>query len=486
MSNEYDLESLFDKTMHEDDILNERYDKAVKKKYQVDVDKSEDEYDESFDKKMDSYDEEHSFDNEYLDIDEIQNINDIEVLIDTGSTSLYQKERTSDVTGKKVKNYVDKDTFCTNIIKWNTACKEAEEQGKKKPPMPDIIGIQMLKIADGLSKRYNFRNYCVDEETSALTQRGWLKWNQITTDDLILSLDPYDNIMKWSKVFEVFKNEKYDNKVFKLSHPYINALVTPEHKFVLSDELKKIDDASSDDYFNIMGDYVDNDEDKHPFDKDIFDLSTMSYKEVTTLHYNTATFAISSLIKDESYFKTNNKDVFKKFLILCVISGFTVNYTNSKGIYTVNVSNKSSHINVSDVDFHGDYNDDGKNVATQDYKGVIWCPRTEYGTFVCKRKGTVYVTGNTYIDEMKEDAIFMAIRAVKNFDPTKSTNAFGYFNQVMWLAMTTRLKNEDKQHKIKTSLLKDPMYLGYTSEDGSKRDNINDVDKERLISMYDN
>jgi hypothetical protein len=32
---------------------------------------------------------------------------------------------------------------------------------------------------------------------------------------------------------------------------------------------------------------------------------------------------------------------------------------------------------------------------------MIWCPNTDYGTFVCRREGHVYVTGNTYLAARK-------------------------------------------------------------------------------------
>ena len=177
----------------------------------------------------------------------INNFDDHENVVDTGSIDDFKKERTSDVTGKTVINYVDNDTFCNAVIAWNEKCKIAREENKKIPLMPDVIGSQILKIAEGLARRNNFRNY-------------------------------------------------------------------------------------------------------------------------------------------------------------------------------------------------------------------------------------------TYIDEMKEDAIYMAVRAVKNFDPAKSNNAFGYFNFVMWRAMTTRIKTEKKENETKMNLLKDPMYLGYTSETGSD----NKIDKDRIISIYDN
>lgn len=197
----------------------------------------------------DEFDEDGNFVEKTTKLAEDKSINradDHDNVIDTGSIEFYNVERTSDVTGKKVTNYVDNDGFCNAVIAWNEACRVAESNGKAKPPIPDVIGKQILMMAEGLSRRYNFRNY-------------------------------------------------------------------------------------------------------------------------------------------------------------------------------------------------------------------------------------------TYLDEMRDDAVYMAIRAVKNFDPTKSSNAFGYFNRVMWQAMTTRIKTEKEENDIKMSLLKDPMYLGYTSETSD-----NQVDKDRLISVYDN
>lgn len=199
---------------------------------------------EDFDSLTDEITDESEIDE---DSSSINKFDDHENKIDTGSIDEYQKERTSEVTGKTVINYVDNDTFCNAVISWNEKRTIALEKGLPTPSMPNVIGDQILKIAEGLARRNNFRNY-------------------------------------------------------------------------------------------------------------------------------------------------------------------------------------------------------------------------------------------TYIDEMKEDAIYMAVRAVKNFDPTKSSNAFGYFNFVMWRAMTTRIKAEKKENEIKMNLLKDPMYLGYTSESGGNDSNI---DKDRIISIYE-
>ena len=164
-----------------------------------------------------------------------------EHFIDTGSISEYGVERVSKATGKTVTNYVDNDTFCNAVTDWNIKCELAEQEGRVKPKMPDIIGEYIIRIADGLSRRWNFRNYCVDEETEALTQRGWLKYNEITEDDIILSMDVDTKELKWSKIFEIFRND-YDGMMFKLDSSTMDALVTPEHKFVTQDGLKKVED----------------------------------------------------------------------------------------------------------------------------------------------------------------------------------------------------------------------------------------------------
>jgi len=39
------------------------------------------------------------------------------------------------------------------------------------------------------------------------------------------------------------------------------------------------------------------------------------------------------------------------------------------------------------------------------YSGVVWCPRTKYGTFVARRNGRVFITGNTYPDKLVETIV---------------------------------------------------------------------------------
>lgn len=62
-------------------------------------------------------------------------------------------------------------------------------------------------------------------------------------------------------------------------------------------------------------------------------------------------------------------------------------------------------------------------------------------------------SGYSYLDEMRDDAIENAIVAANNFDPTKSSNPFGYFTKIMWFAFLRRIDKEKKQTVIKYSLM---------------------------------
>ena len=414
--------------------------------------------DDLFDNKEEfdeEFDEEGNFTEKQIKVVDTP-INTAESYIDTGSIDTYNIERTSDVTGKKVTNYVDNDTFCNAVIHWNKACAEALEAEQKKPLMPDVIGIQIKMMAEGLARRYNFRNYCVDHETEALTQRGWLNVDQITTEDIILSMDPSDGKLKWSKIHEIFRNDNYDGEMFKLEGSTIDALVTPGHKFVTESGLKKIEDIHNENII-LNGTPVDP-LTELDLSKEYIALLTWS----TTLRTNVIDLSILEMSHTESDIERNDL-----IQMIAAMNGISTFINDEE--YVEFINEKTFAVTESIADIH--------------YKGTIWCPRTEYGTFMCRRRGITYITGNTYIDEMTDDAIYMATRAVKNFNPEKSNNAFGYFNRVMWQAMTSRITTEKAEHEAKMSLLKDPMYIGYTSETGG---NDQHIDKDRMISVYDN
>lgn len=75
-----------------------------------------------------------------------------------------KKSRVSDVTGKKVIDYVDNETFTNAMHQYVLRQAEREEAGLPREAIPNYIGECILQIVDGLGSRPNFRNYTYLEE----------------------------------------------------------------------------------------------------------------------------------------------------------------------------------------------------------------------------------------------------------------------------------------------------------------------------------
>lgn len=75
----------------------------------------------------------------------------------------------------------------------------------------------------------------------------------------------------------------------------------------------------------------------------------------------------------------------------------------------------------------------------------------------------------TFRSEMVGDAILNLIKAVDNFDPSKSKNPFGYFSRIAWRAFLRRIEDEQDQTYVK---LKNMENLHVLDEFGE----LNDMD----------
>ena len=61
----------------------------------------------------------------------------------------------------------------------------------------------------------------------------------------------------------------------------------------------------------------------------------------------------------------------------------------------------------------------------------------------------------TYKDDMILDGIENCIQYIDNFDPTRGSNPFAYFTQIIYYAFLRRIAKEKKQSYIKNKLIKD-------------------------------
>lgn len=82
-------------------------------------------------------------------------------------------KRKSKVTGKNVTNYIDNRALTIAVINYNQRHKLRMEKGLPQEQIPDSIGYAIMKIADGLGSRYNFRNYTyLDEMVGDAVEQG--------------------------------------------------------------------------------------------------------------------------------------------------------------------------------------------------------------------------------------------------------------------------------------------------------------------------
>ena len=61
-------------------------------------------------------------------------------------------------------NYINNEDFLNAMIVYKEEIKQAENEGKQTPPVPDYIGECFLLIAERLSYRPNFINYAFKED----------------------------------------------------------------------------------------------------------------------------------------------------------------------------------------------------------------------------------------------------------------------------------------------------------------------------------
>lgn len=268
------------------------------------------------------------------------------------------------------KHYILKDdgTFqCVGKSHWQGGIENGWfnlEHGK----MTNRLAMMFMKLVDRYGHRGNWRGYCCDENTEALTQRGWLTYNEITENDIILS---FNGEMIWSKIKSIFKSQ-YIGPMIKLTTDDIDTLITPEHKIVTLRGLVKISEILPTDELILMGN-------SNLQDTDHYEYKTINFSDII------------------------------------LSNGFSI----------------------------------------KEYSGMVWCPVTEYGCFVARRNGKVYLTGNTYLDEMKNQALLQLTQVGLQFDESRSIqlNPFAYYTQILSNSFTRILNIEKKNQNIRDDLL---------------------------------
>jgi len=157
------------------------------------------------------------------------------------------------------------------------------------------------------------------------------------------------------------------------------------------------------------------------------------------------------------------------FQALCAVSGHKTNahladhisYGKQTSCYTINLFSRK-HTRGTCIDMHGGKRSgkrkgQGKahhpNEPTTYYKGIVWCPETDYGCFLARRNGKVYLTGNTYNDEMRGQALLQLSQIGLQFNEAKSQNPFAYYTAAVTNSFTRILNIEKKMQNIRDDIL---------------------------------
>lgn len=419
--------------------------------------------------------------------------------------------------------------------------------------MSNRLAEMFMLLVERYSRRGNWRGYCVDEETEALTQRGWLSHEQITTDDVILSFK--DGRLAWSSIESIFK-DRYDGKMFHLTARGLDALITPGHKMVTQDGLKRVEyllekdriiltgkpvegaaaPIHSDAFVEIVGWVVTEGSIYQSKDRNYprigiyqnegvyadrirgcletlgsafseyhregtsnvrFDLTkdlcskiasvidtadkALNLDFILSLTERQRDLLINTMIDADGWrthgradlrrYCQKSKKHIDSFVFLCTLAGLRaaiktrdiVAYSKPTTIHTVNLfSGRANHSNVENIDFHGGKRNGkikgrGKinhpNEPTVPYSGIVWCPKTEFGCFVARRNGTIYLTGNTYNDEMRSHALLQLAQIGLQFDESKSDNPFAFYTTAIRNSFTRVLNLERKNQHIRDEVL---------------------------------
>jgi len=107
--------------------------------------------------------------------------------------------------------------------------------------------------------------HCFDEETEILTQRGWLKYPDLSRNDNVLTLNKTSRLLEWNKINEIFVYDHF-KELYKIDGINFDLLVTGGHGLVAMDG-DDIDLFTADDLYN------------NPINKNfvIPDISNMNY-----------------------------------------------------------------------------------------------------------------------------------------------------------------------------------------------------------------
>jgi hypothetical protein len=75
--------------------------------------------------------------------------------------------------------------------------------------------------------------WCVDTDTEILTQRGWLRWDEVSAGDQALGINPVTGLSEWQEIRDIYRSGRACHEMVRLSCAGHESLTNPRHRWLI-------------------------------------------------------------------------------------------------------------------------------------------------------------------------------------------------------------------------------------------------------------
>jgi anaerobic ribonucleoside-triphosphate reductase len=223
---------------------------------------------------------------------------------------------------------------------------------------------------------------CVDEETECLTEHGWKRYDQIGAGERIATFDWHNNCLEYLEPLAL-NSYDFDGEMYVLRNRTQEQWITPGHKVLrkvfntenrwILEDIETVAQLKSPIIIpNAWETAATHEIDEHLIcDLDVATVRTLSAQQIRRFLDTAPNFEL---------LEHKTLDLMQE---LCVLAGYgsCVQIDEHSGRYSLTII-KNNETEIQSIERHP-------------YKGKVWCPTTRNGTFVARRHGKTFITGNT-------------------------------------------------------------------------------------------
>lgn len=127
------------------------------------------------------------------------------------------------------KSYIGIQAWHDKINKELEACKKS-----KRPYIARTLDGRLRHL--NAEEAYNEAKNCLDEETEALTQRGWVRGFDLKKDDVLLTKNAESGALEWQQMTDLKQWDDYTGPLVEIRSRSFNAVSTPNHRWLVRDK----------------------------------------------------------------------------------------------------------------------------------------------------------------------------------------------------------------------------------------------------------